>query len=253
MTQVYDVIVVGSGITGGWAAKEFCEKGFKTLVVERGRNVEHRGPEYTDMQAPWQIENRNLLPESFADEGRYSTINGKGFFKSATQQFFADDKEHPISYPDDKPVRWVRSYQLGGRSLTWGRQSLRWGPKDFKANAKDGHGVAWPISYADLAPWYDYVEEFVGISANLDGLEDLPDGVFQKPWEMSCAEKFISDNLKKVYKDRQLIIGRAANITEPTIEQSQLGRSTCQARAYCKRGCSFGAYLSSLSATLPAA
>lgn len=253
MTQKYDVIVVGSGITGGWAAKEFCEKGFNTLVVERGRNVEHRGPEYTDLQAPWQNENRNLLPESFAEEGRYPMISGKGFFKSSTQQFFVDDKEHPISYPDDKPVKWVRSYQLGGRSLTWGRQSLRWGPKDFEANAKDGHGVEWPISYDDLAPWYDYVEEFVGISANSDGIDALPDGVFQKPWEMSCAETFISNNLKKAYKDRQLIIGRAANLTEPTKQQMALGRSTCQARAYCKKGCSFGAYFSTLSATLPAA
>jgi choline dehydrogenase-like flavoprotein len=253
MAENYDVIVVGSGITGGWAAKEFCEKGFNTLVLERGRHVEHRGPEYTDMQAPWAIENRNLLPESFGIDGRYSNIEGKGFFKSATKQFFADDREHPISYPEDKPFRWVRSYQLGGRSLTWGRQSLRWGPKDFEANAKDGHGIPWPIGYDDLAQWYDYVEEFVGISANKDGLDVLPDGVFQKPWEMSCAETFISQNLKKVYKDRHLIIGRAANITEPTEQQSKLGRGKCQARGYCKRGCTFGAYFSSLSATLPAA
>lgn len=253
MTQIYDVIVVGSGITGGWAAKEFCEKGFKTLVIERGRHVEHRGPEYTDMQAPWDIQNRNMLPESFAELGRYKNIQGKGFFKGATQQFFADDQEHPISFPEDRPFKWVRSYQLGGRSLTWGRQSLRWGPKDFEANAKDGHGVPWPISYDDLAPWYDYVESFVGISANKDGLDVLPDGVFQNPWEMSCAERFISDNLKKVYTDRHLIIGRAANITEPTTEQKELGRGKCQARAYCQRGCTFGAYFSSLSATLPAA
>ncbi|WP_395344426.1 GMC oxidoreductase [Ningiella sp. W23] len=253
MTDRFDVIVVGSGITGGWAAKEFCEKGFKTLVIERGRKVEHRGEEYTDMQAPWDIQNRNLLPESFAEEDRYTNISGKGFFKGATQQFFSDDSEHPISYPEDRPVKWVRSYQLGGRSLTWGRQSLRWGPKDFEANAKDGYGIAWPIGYKDLAPWYDYVESFVGISANKDGLDVLPDGVFQKPWEMSCAETFISNNLKKAYKDRHLIIGRAANITEPTAEQRKLGRGQCQARAYCQRGCSFGAYFSSLSATLPAA
>lgn len=251
--QAYDVIVVGSGITGGWAAKEFCEKGFKTLVIERGRNVEHRGPEYTDMQAPWDIQNRNMLPESFVEQERYSNIRGKGFFKGATQQFFADDKEHPISYPQDRPFKWVRSYQLGGRSVTWGRQSLRWGPKDFKANAKDGYGVPWPIGYDDLAPWYDHVESFVGISANKDGLDVLPDGVFQKPWEMSCAEQFISNNLKKAYKDRHLIIGRAANITEPNSEQKSLGRGQCQARAYCQRGCTFGAYFSSLSATLPAA
>ncbi|WP_394171826.1 GMC oxidoreductase [Thalassotalea litorea] len=253
MAQEYDVIVVGSGITGGWAAKEFTEKGFKTLVIERGRNVEHRGSEYTDMQAPWQIENRNLVPEDFDEQGRYQLIKQKGYFKGATKQFFADDKEHPYSYPDARPFKWVRSYQLGGRSVTWGRQSLRWGPKDFVANKKDGNGVPWPIGYEDLAPWYDYVESFIGVSANRDGLEDLPDGVFQKPWEMSCAEKVIAKNLRKAYSDRRLIIGRAANITEPTAEQMKLGRGQCQARAYCKRGCTFGGYFSSLSATLPAA
>ena len=253
MAENYDVIVVGSGITGGWAAKEFCEKGFKTLVIERGRNVEHRGPEYTDMQAPWDIQNRGMLPESFAEQDRYANIRGKGFFKGVTQQFFADDKEHPISYPENRPFKWVRSYQLGGRSVTWGRQSLRWGPKDFQANAKDGHGVPWPINYEDLAPWYDHVESFVGISANKDGLDVLPDGVFQKPWEMSCAETFIANNLKKAYTDRHLIIGRAANLTEPSDEQKALGRGECQARAYCQRGCTLGAYFSSLSATLPAA
>lgn len=253
MKTEYDVIVVGSGITGGWAAKEFCEKGFKTLVIERGRDVKHRGPEYTDMQLPWQIENRNLIAEHLEEEDRYSDIRDKGYFKQATQQFFADDKEHPISFPKERPFMWVRSYQLGGRSLTWGRQVLRWGPKDFLANAKDGHGVPWPIGYDDLAPWYDYVESFIGVSANQDGLDVLPDGIFQPPWEMSCAEKFISDNLKKKYKDRHLIIGRAANLSEPTKEQLALGRGKCQARSYCKRGCTFGGYFSSLAATLPAA
>ncbi|MFC1520437.1 GMC oxidoreductase [Pseudomonadota bacterium] len=253
MNKQYDVIVIGSGITGGWAAKEFCEKGFSTLVIERGRSIEHRGPEYTDMLAPWQIENRGLIPESYVEEGRYSDILKKGYFDAATKQFFADDKEHPISYPMQRPFKWVRSYQLGGRSVTWGRQVLRWGPKDFQANAKDGHGVPWPINYDDLAPWYDYVERFIGVSANRDGLENLPDGVFQKPWEMSVAEKQISERLKEKYTDRHLIIGRSANITEPTAEQLALGRSQCQARSYCKRGCSFGGYFSSLSATLPAA
>lgn len=253
MSENYDVIVVGSGITGGWAAKEFCEKGFKTLVIERGRNVEHRGPEYTDMQSPWEIENRNLLAERYEEEGRFGNIFGKGYLKNATKQFFADEKEHPISYPKERPFMWVRGYQLGGRSLTWGRQVLRWGPKDFEANQKDGFGVPWPISYDDLAPWYDYVESFIGVSANKDGLDVLPDGVFQKPWEMSSAELLISANLKKKYNDRHLIVGRAANITEPTKEQQELGRGQCQARSYCRRGCSFGGYFSSLSATLPAA
>lgn len=253
MSEIYDVIVVGSGITGGWAAKEFCEKGFKTLVLERGRHLDHPSAEYTDMMAPWEIQNRNLIPESYKEEGRFSDIGTKGFFKQAEAHFFADDKEFPYSTPEDKPFVWARSYQLGGRSVTWGRQSLRWGPKDFEANAKDGHGVPWPFGYDELEPWYSYVEEFVGISANKDGLDVLPDGVFQKPWEMSCAEKYISAKWEEAYDDRRLIIGRAANLSEPTDEQMALGRGKCQARAYCRRGCSFGAYFSSLSATLPAA
>lgn len=253
MIQQYDVIVVGSGITGGWAAKEFCEKGFKTLVIERGRDLTHPSPEYTDMKSPWELTNRELPSEIYDEEGRYQMLRDTGKLKTQTMQFFVDEKEHPYSYPEDKPFMWTRSYQLGGRSITWGRQSLRWGPKDFEANAKDGHGVPWPISYADLAPWYDYVETFIGISANYDGLNVLPDGIFQPGWEMSCAESFISKNLSKKYHDRHLIIGRAANLTQPTEEQKALGRSACQARSYCRRGCSFGGYFSSLSATLPAA
>ncbi|WP_440877093.1 GMC oxidoreductase [Thalassotalea sp. PLHSN55] len=254
MKQNFDVIVVGSGITGGWAAKEFCEKGFKTLVIERGRNLEHPSPEYTDMQAPWDIENRGMPSEVFDEEGRYKIIGASGGrYKTQTLQFFVDDKEHPYSTPKDRPFSWTRGYQLGGRSITWGRQSLRWGVKDFQANAKDGHGVPWPIGYDDLAPWYDYVEQFVGISANKDGLDEIPDGIFQKPWQMSCAELFVSKGLAKHYSDRKLVVGRAANLTEPTEQQTALGRGPCQARSYCRRGCSFGGYFSSLSATLPAA
>ncbi|RDV25432.1 GMC family oxidoreductase [Alteromonas aestuariivivens] len=254
MKPEYDVIVVGSGITGGWAAKEFCEKGFKTLVLERGRKVDHRGPEYKDFKAPWELENFGLPPELLEEQNRYKTIrNSQSFFNTSNIQFFVDDKEHPYSFPEDRPFHWIRGYQLGGRSLTWGRQVLRWGVKDFEANAKDGHGVPWPIGYQDLAPWYDYVESFIGVSANKDGLEEVPDGVFQKPWEMSCAEEFVSKNIAKKYTDRHLIIGRAANITEPTEEQLKLGRGQCQARSYCRRGCMFGGYFSSLSATLPAA
>ncbi|MGJ8691422.1 MAG: GMC oxidoreductase [Thalassotalea sp.] len=252
--ESYDVIVVGSGITGGWAAKEFCEQGFKTLVIERGRHLDHPSPEYNDMKAPWQLDNRGFAPESYDEEGRYAMLKvKKNILKSDSIQFFADDKEHPYSTPQERPFMWTRGYHLGGRSLTWGRQVLRWGVKDFQANAKDGHGVPWPIGYEDLAPWYDYVETFIGVSANKDGLDVLPDGVFQKPWEMSCAEKFIAKNLAKKYTDRHLIIGRAANLTEPTEEQTKLGRTPCQARSYCQRGCTFGAYFSSLSATLPAA
>ncbi|MFZ8144512.1 GMC oxidoreductase [Alteromonas macleodii] len=254
MNNEFDVIVVGSGITGGWAAKEFCEKGFKTLVVERGRNVEHRGSEYKDFEAPWELQNRGMPAEELAENGHYTTLRQKGhLYRTDALQFFADDKQSPYSFPKDKPFMWVRGHQLGGRSLTWGRQVLRWSKKDFQANANDGHGIPWPIGYDDLAPWYSHVEKFIGVAANKDGLETLPDGEFQPPWEMSYAERFISDNLAKRYKDRHLIIGRSANVTQPTEEQLKLGRGKCLARSYCRRGCSFGAYFSTQSATLPAA
>lgn len=254
LKQSYDVIVVGSGITGGWAAKEFCEKGFNTLVIERGRNIEHRGPEYKDMQAPWQLENRNLAPESYDEDGHYQLFKKKyGRYRPEMMHFFVEDSQHPYSHPENNPFMWTRGYQLGGRSLTWARQVYRWGRADFEANAKDGHGVPWPIGYDDLAPWYEYVERFIGVSGNNDGLESVPDSVTQKAWEMSCAEKVVSENIAKKYKDRRVIAARAANITEPTKEQMALGRGKCQARAFCNRGCTFGAYFSSLSATLPAA
>ncbi|MDO6693293.1 GMC family oxidoreductase [Aliiglaciecola sp. 3_MG-2023] len=250
----YDVIVVGSGITGGWAAKEFCEKGYKTLVIERGRHLDHPSSEYNDMKAPWQLDNMGLAPEELTEQGRYSQLRAKkGVLKSDSIQFFVDDKEFPYSHPKERPFMWTRGYQLGGRSITWGRQVLRWGAKDFAANAKDGHGVAWPIGYEDLAPWYDYVESYIGVSANKDGLDVLPDGVFQTPWEMSSAEKHIAKKWAEHYSDRHLIIGRSANLTEPSALQTGLGRGKCQARSYCQRGCTFGAYFSSLSATLPSA
>ncbi|MCF2947043.1 GMC family oxidoreductase N-terminal domain-containing protein [Paraglaciecola aquimarina] len=254
MKQGYDVIVVGSGMTGGWAAKEFCEKGFKTLVIERGRHLDHPSTEYKDMQAPWQLENRGLASEIYDEQGRYRMLKTKKKkLKTESIQFFADEKEYPYSYPEDRPFMWTRGYHLGGRSLTWARVSLRFGPKDFEANAKDGHGIPWPIGYDDLAPWYDYVETFAGISGNNDGLPDQPAGVYQKPWDMSCAEEFVSQNIAKNLKDRHMIIGRTANMTEPTEVQTNLGRTKCQARSYCERGCTFGGYFSALAATLPAA
>lgn len=254
MTAKFDAIVVGSGVSGGWAAKELCEKGLKVLVLERGRHLDHPSPEYTDFQAPWQLENRGLIPETYDENGNYPILRHKGLvYNSEVLHFFADGKEYPYSYPEDRPFMWTRSYNLGGRSLTWSRQTYRWGQKDFAANAKDGHGIKWPIGYDDLAPWYDHVEEFAGIAGALNGLEDLPDGRFLKPFDMSCAEEFVAANIANAYDDRHMIIGRCAHLTEPKDHHFALGRGQCQARNHCMRGCAFGAYFSSLSATLPAA
>ena len=254
MSTDFDAIVVGSGISGGWAAKELCEQGLKTLVLERGRHLDHPSSEYTDFQAPWDMEHRGMVPEIYDEQGRYRMLKRKGWtYRNEFIHFFVDEKDHPYSYPEDRPFMWTRGYQLGGRSLTWARQSYRWGPKDFEANAKDGHGIDWPIRYDDLAPWYDYVEAFAGISGAQDGLPDLPDGDFLKPWEMSCAEDYVAANINRNFEDRHMIIGRCANLSEARDVHNALGRGQCQSRNYCMRGCSYGAYFSSLSATLPAA
>lgn len=254
MSEDFDAIVVGSGITGGWAAKELCERGLKVLVLERGREIVHGGPEYKDMLPPWEIAYRDLVPETVEESGRYNMLRRKGFtYRAGSMHFFADESEYPYSYPDERPFMWTRGYQLGGRSLTWGRQTYRWGPRDFESNAKDGHGIDWPLRYADLAPWYDHVERFTGISGSRDGLPDLPESIMQPAFELSCAEQFVADNLRRAMPDRRIIMGRCAHITEPTKEQLELGRGRCLSRNHCHRGCSFGAYFSSLSATLPAA
>ena len=254
MNTDFDAIVIGSGISGGWAAKELCEKGLKTLVLERGRHLDHPSQEYTDFQAPWDLEHRGMVPEIYDEQGRYRMLKRKGWtYRNEFIQFFVDEKEHPYSYPEERPFMWTRGYQLGGRSLTWARQSYRWGVKDFEANAKDGHGVDWPIRYEDLAAWYDHVEAFAGISGASDGLPNLPDGDFLKPWEMSCAEEFVAANIDNSFDDRKMIIGRCANLSEAKDIHTSLGRGACQSRNYCMRGCSYGAYFSSLSATLPAA
>jgi choline dehydrogenase-like flavoprotein len=253
MSGQFDAIVIGSGVAGGWAAKELCEKGLRTLVLERGRDVKH-GEDYMDQMAPWELPDRDLGPQKYEESGDYVMARRKGWvFRSSMLPFLVNDKDYPFSYPEDRFFMWTRGYQTGGRSLTWGRQCYRWGPKDFEANKRDGNGVDWPIRYDDVAPWYAHVERFAGICGNRDGLADLPDMETQPPFEFSAAELAVQAGLKKAYPDRPLIMGRAAHLTRPTAEQQALGRGQCQSRDVCHSGCSYGAYFSSQAATLPAA
>jgi choline dehydrogenase-like flavoprotein len=245
--QTFDAIVIGSGISGGWAAKELCEKGLRTLVLERGRDVRHITDYPTATQNPWEFPHRNRMPLAFDEANPVAT---KCYaLDEATQQFFVKDAEHP--YVQEKPFDWIRGYQVGGKSLIWARQVQRWSRFDFEANARDGAAIDWPIRYADLAPWYSHVEKFVGVSGNRDGLETLPDGEFLKPWELNCVEKHIQKSVADQYRDRNVIIGRCAHLTEPKQIHYDQGRAQCQARHLCYRGCPYGGYFSSNSSTIP--
>ncbi|MEM7550902.1 MAG: GMC family oxidoreductase [Bacteroidota bacterium] len=238
----YDAIVIGSGISGGWAAKELCERGLKTLVLERGRDVKHVVDYKTAFKHPWEFEDRLRTPNKDKQKDPVQSTS----YTSGNKHFYVSDSEHP--YIQEDPFRWIRGYQVGGRSLIWGRQCYRMSDLDFEANLKDGVGVDWPIRYKDLAPWYDYVEKFVGISGKKEGLSHLPDGSFLPPMEMNCIEKHFNAQLKEKFGDRIATIGRTANLTKPLS-----GRSPCQYRNLCSRGCPYGAYFSSNSSTLPAA
>jgi choline dehydrogenase-like flavoprotein len=245
--HTFDAIVIGSGISGGWAAKELCEKGLKTLVLERGRNVTHLRDYPTATKNPWDFPHRGHLPEAIKNE---NPIAEKCYaFSEATTHFFVKDKEHP--YVQEKPFDWIRGYQVGGKSLLWARQTQRWSKFDFEGPARDGFATAWPISYNDIAPWYSHVELFAGIAGNKDGLETLPDGEFLPPWEMNVVEKQIQKRIMDAYHDRHVVIGRCAHLTKPQPVQLQQGRGQCQARSLCERGCPFGGYFSSNSSTLP--
>lgn len=247
----FDVIVVGSGMSGGWAAKEFCEKGFKTLVLDRGRPQEH-GDYPTETIPPWEMPNRGKVNSKEADTD-YWMVKRCYAFSEYTKDFFINDRENPYEFPEGKPFEWIRSAKVGGKSHLWHRQSYRWGPQDFEANAKDGHGCDWPVRYDDIAPWYDYVEKFAGISGGYENMPQLPDSVFQKPHEFTPVEIDARERVEKAYPGRRIIMGRTAHLTEPTEEQMDLGRGLCQSRNECQRGCSWGGYFSSLAATLPAA
>ena len=245
--HTYDAIVIGSGISGGWAAKELCEKGLRTLVLERGRDVKHITDYPTATNNPWDFPHRNRMPLAFDEANPIAT---KCYaLDEGTQHFFAKDADHP--YVQEKPFDWIKGYQVGGKSLIWARQTQRWSKYDFEANARDGAAVDWPIRYDDIAPWYSHVEKFAGISGNKDGLDTLPDGEFLKPWELNCVEKHIQKSVAAAYHDRHVIIGRCAHLTEPQPIHYEQGRAQCQARHLCYRGCPYGGYFSSNSSTLP--
>jgi len=243
--QKFDAIVVGSGISGGWAAKELCEKGLRTLVLERGRPLEHISGYTTAMTNPWEFPHRNQVPHEVV-KNDYPIQSICYAFNEGTQHLWAKDSAHP--YNQIKPFEWIKGYHVGGKSLMWARQTYRWSDFDFESNRQDGHGVDWPIRYEDLAPWYSYVEKFAGISGNRDGLRQIPDGEFLPPIEMTIAEKHLGDAIRKNFPGRTLVHGRSANLTK-----SINGRTPCQFRHLCHRGCPFGAYFSSNGVTLPAA
>ena len=246
MKEIYnfDAIVIGSGISGGWAAKELCEKGLKTLILERGEMVEHI-KDYTHANKnPWDLPHKNRLTQeekkTYCIQSRHYSIG------EDNKQYYTKDTENP--YEEIQRFDWIRSDVFGGRSLLWGRISVRWSDLDFEANSKDGYGVDWPIRYKDIAPWYDYVEKFIGVSGKKEGIAQLPDGVFQPAMEMNCAEQVVKQKIESKYNNIKLIQARIANLTEP-----KDGRSSCQYRNLCHRGCPYGAYFSSQSSTIPAA
>lgn len=248
----FDAIVVGSGISGGWAVKELAERGLKTLLLERGPEITHRKDYTGESKAPWEMSFGGRIPEEETDRDYF--IQKQCYaLEGPTKKFFVNDRINKYVYPKNKPFSWIRGYQLGGRSQLWYRQSYRLSDIDFEANKKDGYGVDWPIRYQDIAPWYDHVEKFAGISGSREGLTQLPDGIFLPAMKMNCVETDAKKKIEQAFPTRKMIIGRCAHLTKPTKEHLALGRGQCQNRNECERGCSFGASFSSLSATLPAA
>lgn len=250
--EVFDAIVIGSGVTGGWAAKEFCERGFKTLMIERGKVVEHRKDYIGEGKTTWQQPNRGVVDNLLVQE-QYKIQQQCYAFTDATKHFFGNDRDLPYKTPKDTPFTWIRANQLGGKSLLWHRQSYRMSDYDFQANKIDGHGNDWPIRHKDLASWYSHVEIHAGISGSSENLEQLPDSEFLPPFEMTKPELAIKASIEHHFPDRKMIMGRAAHITKPTQLHLSQGRIQCQARNECQKGCSFGAYFSTQSSTLPAA
>lgn len=243
----FDAIVVGSGITGGIAAKELTERGLKVLMLERGRMIEHQVDYENEMKAPWDMPFRGI-GDAELYEREYAVQRLNRHFTEFTQGHFVNDAENPYETGPGTDFTWFRSYNLGGRSLTWGRQSYRWSDYDFGANKRDGHGTDWPIRYADIAPWYDHVEEFIGVAGANEGLPQLPDGKFLPPFPLNVVEQDVRERIRARWPERVLTIGRTANLT-----QAKGTRGECQRRSICARGCSYGAYYSTQSGALPVA
>ncbi len=241
--NTFDAIVIGSGITGGWAAKELCEKGLKVLLLDRGANVVHA--QYpTATKDPWEFPHRLHLSQ---EDIKSHPVQSRHFsFREDNKHFYINDVENP--YEETKRFDWIRGDVVGGRSLLWSRACYRWSDLDFEANIKDGHGTDWPIRYKDIAPWYDYIESFIGVSGQAEGIPELPDGIFLPPFEMNAVEKHFKGKVENSFNDRKVIMGRTANLTRPV-----QGRGQCQARDLCHRGCPFGAYFSTNASTIPAA
>lgn len=245
--NTFDAIVVGSGISGGWAAKELCDRGLDTLILERGRPVKHVHDYPTAGNDPWHFDYRGRLPQ---EELKKNPIVARCYaYDDATKHFFVKDEEHP--YEQEKPFDWIRGYQEGGKSLIWARQGQRWSKYDFEGPARDGYGIEWPVTYDELAPWYSHVEKFVGWSGNKDGLDHMPDGEFLPPFDLTCVEKHVKEKIESRWSDRHVLHGRCAHLTELKEIHRQQDRGMCMARHLCYRGCPYGAYFSSNSSTLP--
>lgn len=249
----FDAIVVGSGMSGGWSAKELCERGLKVLVLERGPEIKPER-DYVDQLPPWEQKNLDRISQEEIEKHYFKQYPGVAYaVKESNKHFWVKDDEHPYETVEGTEYDWLRGYHTAGRSIMWSRQSYRMGPQDFTANKDEGVAIDWPVRYDEIKPWYDYVEEFVGVAGNRDGLEQLPDGVYQPGFELTDAEKFFKSSVESTFPGRNVIQARVAHLTEATDEQRDLGRSNCQARNRCHFGCAFKAYFSSLHATLPAA
>lgn len=245
--NTYDAIVIGAGMSGGWSAKELCERGLKTLLLDRGPDVKHIKDYPTTNLNPWEFEHRGGI--SLQEKEENPSIARCYAYREDNKHFFVKDTEHP--YIQDAPFDWIRGYQVGGKSLMWARQTQRWSDYDFEGPKRDGFAVDWPIRYKDLEKWYSYVERFAGISGNKDGLDTVPDGEFLPAWELNCVEKHFQSIVKKNYKKRHVIYGRCAHVTEQQDIHRQQGRGQCQNRTECERGCPFGGYFNANSTTIP--